>query len=356
MKLSRYFSKLLWVLPALMMAGCSDDTEQADQPLSPSDGAGVEELTLNLSLPGYDVTEIGSRASANPTERINKVSVFCYGADGAWLQTTSAEGPWTFRAGRATIKVPINKRTAKVEVVTNFTAASSATNPAATFSGLSALNPSLPVMWGQAQISAIANSNQGSAEIKLLRNYAKVTVRKAANATGSFTIGSFGVSNTASTGSLAPSSKTLNPVAVTLNPSETFDYNTAAQAITVPADEAVYVYETPADTEKADGSLASGGRIVIQIDGTYYCVAFRQRVKVNGSAEGSEIPGAYNYSKLPILRNHHYTVNVIEVREKGWSTYAEAAKAAPDNRLTVEITDKTPKWLTSPPPATICSV
>lgn len=341
MKLSRYFSKLLWVLPALMLAGCSDDAEPVDvSALTPADGAGVEELTLTLTIPQYEVTELGSRAAANPTEVINSLSVFCYSSSGAWLETTKAEGPWTIINGKATIKASINKKTAKVEVVTNYEATSADKDPSTVFIGTEYLNnPAQPVMWGKADISAIAGATMGNAQVNLLRNYAKVTVQKASNFVGKdFTIESFGVTNTASTGSLAPANKLINPVSATTKAGETYTYNSGS----VNASEAVYVYETPKDESNADGTLKSGGRIIIKINGSYYCVAIRQRTPAN-STEPSEIPGNYTkYTSLPILRNHHYKVNVIEVREDGWSTFEEAMNAAPDNRLTVLITDETP--------------
>ncbi|MCM1336921.1 MAG: hypothetical protein NC187_06895 [Candidatus Amulumruptor caecigallinarius] len=344
MKLSRYFSKLLWVLPALMLAACSDDKEPVDiATVTPSEeeGAGVDELTLTLTVPQYEATEIGSRAAANPTEVISSLSVFCYGTSGAWLETTSAPGPWTISSGKATITVPINRKTASIEVVTNYTAAASDRNPAEVYVPATSIDPAKPVMWGAAKISAIAGAAQGNAQVTLVRNYAKVTVQKATNATGNFTINSFGVTNTATQGSLAPADKSTAPVNVTNKAGETFTYNTTSPYQTVNASEAVYIFETPGDVANANGTLRSGGRIVINIDGSWYCVAFRQRTP-QSSTTTSETPGAYNYSPLPILRNHVYQVKVLEVREEGWSTFAEAMKAAPDNRLTVLITDTTP--------------
>lgn len=340
MKLSRYFSKLLWVLPALMLAACSDDAEPVDvSALTPADGAGVEELTLTLNLPSYEVTEIGSRAAASPTETIDAISVFCYGADGNWLQTVVTDDrTWTLTGGKAVITVGINKKTAKVEVVTNYKADTNAKDPSTIFVGTESLNPAKPVMWGKADISSIAGSTMGNATVDLLRNYAKVTVKKAQNAVGTFTINTFGVTNTAMYGSLAPSNKSLIPVAPSPKSGETYGFKSSA----VSASEAVYIYETPKDESNADGTLKSGGRIIINIDGSYYCVAFRQRNAFQGADTPTETPGAYTYTSLHILRNHHYTVNVIEVREDGWSTFEEAMNAAPDNRLTVLITDETP--------------
>lgn len=337
MKLSRYISKLLWVLPALMLGACSDDVEPVDiSDITSEEGAGIEELTLNLSIPEYEVTEIGSRASANPTETIDNISVFCYGTDGSFLQSVTTYGPWAFSSGKATVTVTIDKKTSRVEVVTNYVAASGDTNPATVFTSAS-IDPTKPVMWGQVSLSAVAGSS-ALVDVPLMRNYAKVTVAKAASATGSFTINGFGVSYTAVNGSLAPSSKTAAPTSPTIMSGETYTYNVSSPT-TVGASEAVYVYETAADVANADGTLKSGGRVIIQIDGSYYCVAFRTRSGVTST--GSETPGAYSYTAIPIIRNHNYTVNVLEVREAGWSTYEEAMKAAPDNRITVLITDET---------------
>ena len=91
------------------------------------------------------------------------------------------------------------------------------------------------------------------------------------------------------------------------------------------------MFETPED-DQVEGQPEHyhvRGRIVIE--GTYggvkgyYTVAFRQRTgNVNGFPE---TPGNFHYIPLHVIRNHHYIVNIKEVRAQGWPTIEEALKA-----------------------------
>lgn len=65
MKPLRHIFKLAFALPALLLAGCSDDNE----PIAATgslDGETPSELTLTLSVPDEQVVNLGSRAAEIP--------------------------------------------------------------------------------------------------------------------------------------------------------------------------------------------------------------------------------------------------------------------------------------------------
>lgn len=212
----------------------------------------------------------------------------------------------------------------------NANVAANATDP----SQIASNSANAGIMWGRADLKDII---QKGSSITMLRNTAKVSVKSDVSGF----LSRFGVVGTSNMGSVAPSGWSLNPTAPTI-PAR------AAASTSLGLQESsgeVNVFETLADSPKA-GSIeeyTTRGRIIIEatykgVTG-YYVVAFRTR---NGSGS-SETPGNYRYTPIPVIRNHHYIVNVKEVRAEGWQTISEAMTAEPDNRLTVEITDKTPE-------------
>lgn len=331
MKSLKNIYKLAFVLPALMLAGCSDENEPS---ISGADDFEVpSELTLTLSVPDHEVVNLGTRA-ADPA--ITSITVFCYdqtGTSGKHLEHTTLTSGWEASGNGYKITVPIHKQTKSVHLVVNAPVRDTDTDPV----NIVSKNPDAGIMWGRADLSDIITKTKDSS-ITMIRNTAKVSVK---NEASDFTYSGFAVTGTSAAGTVAPSGWNTDPTTPTI-PTGTAT-NTAATL--QPASAEIRIFETEADSPKSGASeqFVTRGRIIIE--GTYqgvkgyYTVAFRTR---SGSGS-SEEPGNYHYTPIPVLRNHHYTVNVKEVRAKGWATIEEAAKAEPDNRLTVEITDKTPE-------------
>ncbi len=331
MKLSRYISKLLWAVPALMLAGCSDDNEPS------ATGADMDvdapsELTLTLSVPDHEVVNIGSRAGGDPT--IKSVTVFCYdqtGTAGNYLQHTTLTSGWETAGSGYKITVPIHKRTKSVHLVVNANISDTDTNPTDILS--SDVNGG--IMWGRKDLKDIIA--KGSS-ITMVRNTAKVSVNNGAK---NFTFSQFTVTGTSDKGTVAPTGWNLQPTTPTIP-----DGAVSSTAATLQsASSEIRVFETMADDKKPGTNFEYITRSRIIIEGTYngvkgyYTVAFRER----SGYSGSEIPDNYHYSPLHILRNHHYIVNIKEVRAQGYATIEEAKNAEPDNRIAVYITDKTPE-------------
>lgn len=329
MKSLKQIYKFAFVLPAILFAGCSDDNEPA-----PSTGADAfevpSELTLTLSVPDEEVVNLGTRAG-DPA--ISSVTVFCYdntGTTGRHLEHTTLTSGWTSAAGGYQITVPIHKLTKSVHLVVNATVAGNATDPAAIVS----TNADAGIMWGRADLKDIITKG---AKITMVRNTAKVSVT--AEAAG-FSFSGFAVTGTSDRGTVAPAGWNLNPT----TPSVASGASALTTAVIKGSSAEIRVFETEADSPKSGTTeqFVTRGRVIIE--GTYqgvkgyYPVAFRKRTGTGGS----EGPSNYHYTPIPVIRNHHYVVAIKEVRAQGWPTIADAMTAEPDNRLTVEITDKTP--------------
>lgn len=324
MKVLRYISLIFASLVAVALCGCSDEGEGLSAPDEVPD-----ELTLTLAVPDFSVVELGTRA--NEDVSISRLTVLCYSKAGALLSSKSYTTGWNNGGnGKFSITVPIHKQTSSVQVVTN------AEIPAGT-SDLSTLYTSdatKSVLWGKADLKDLISKTSSTNVIAMVRHNAKVTVSSSASG---FSVSKFGVYGTASQGSVAPKGNVIGSMIPNVKAGESYGYNSGLVASTA----VVNVFETVKDetVNAAAEQYRTRGRIIIEgryngVTG-YYVVAFRQRT---GSG-ASETPGSYHYTPLDILRNHHYKVQVKEVRAAGWPTLEQARAAEPDNRLTVLITD-----------------
>ena len=327
MKSLKQIYKFAFVLPALMLAGCSDDNEPAPT-VGADDFEVPSELTLTLSVPDEQVVNLSTRAG-EPEAAISQVTVFCYsstGTTGGFLEKNTVSGSWTSTNGRYEVTVPIHKLTKSVHLVANANVPDAATDPV----GVVSSDANAGIMWGRADLKDII---QKGSTITMIRNTAKVSVTSAASG---FTFSGFAVGGTSDKGTVAPTGWVTDLSKITAPTLPSGVGTVAAPAAMQAASGEIRVFETQAD------NAGGNGRIIIE--GTYggvkgyYPVAFRTRV---GSG-ASETPGSYTYTSIPVLRNHHYKVEIQEVRAQGWPTIAEAMKAEPDNRMTVLMTDETP--------------
>lgn len=328
MKISKYIRKYLWLSAAVVAAGCSSDEDLLINP-DEYEGEIPEEVTLTLSIPDETVVELGTRAAA---ETLSSITVFCFDKDGKHLSHQSYTSGWDSGNGGYSITVPIHSKTRSVQLVTNASVSATQNDPSAIWT----TDASAGVMWGKADIKDIITVGS---TVTMLRQNAKVSVT---SAPGGFLQG-IGVYGTSKSGSLAPASTNVtfsssgNPTISSptyVNDATEFTYDSGLKG----SGDEVAIFETPADVRNNDGTFKTYGRVIIagKYEGAtyYYPVAFRTR---QGSGV-SEVEGNYSYTPIPVLRNHHYKLTVTEVRGKGWTSYAEACKAEPDNRLTVLIT------------------
>lgn len=322
MKTISYINMLILSLLAACLTGCSND---GDMPV-PAETV-PEELTLTLNLPEYAEVDL-TRADDNA---ISSLTVLCYSKENALLSSKSFTSGWkSVGDGRFEVTVPVHKQTYSIQLVTN------AAVPEGTYdlSALFTTDPDAKVSWGRAELKDLVSKTSGTRVLSMVRQNAKVSVSSEANG---FSVARFGVYGTAMKGSVAPAGLSTNPTAPTIASGETYAYNmTSPASHLVDAAGSVPVFETARDAS-ADSAR---GRIIIEgkYNGKtgYYVVGFRTR---SGSGN-SETPGAYTYTPVDVLRNHHYKVSVKEVRAEGWPSIEEALKAQPDNRMTVLLTDE----------------
>lgn len=327
MKLFKYISA---IFAGLALASCSDEIAPET---TLTDGV-PSELTLTLVTPDYAVTEIGTRADADAT--IRTLTVLCYSKTGTFLSQQKVSTGFSDKgSNRFEVTVPIDKNTVSLQFVANMDVPAGISNLSTHFTS----DPAACVMWGKAELKDLLATPVSSRTVALLRQNAKVSVKN--NASG-FTLSQFGVYNTAVAGSVAPTGLSIDPSAPTIKSGEGYGYNVAkGEAALVNSSQTVAVFETAKD-ETVDANkkiYKTRGRVIIKgsyagVTG-YYVVAFRTQ----GGSGYSETPGAYTYTPVDVIRNHHYIVTVSEVRGPGWPTLAEALKAEADNRLTALVSD-----------------
>lgn len=305
MKLYKYLTAIAGV-GLFALTSCSEDLDV--KPVV----AEEDYVTLSLQIPDFQIEEIGSRAGDNPT--ISNVALYAYSLNGSAPLTVNLSG------NQVTFKKV--EGATRYDFVANYTPAGN-TAPSSIFTN----DPTKDYLWGTVPASSIP----GNPNVPMLRHNAMVVVEN--SATG-FTYSGFNVFGTASEGSLAPADANVTSgtvTAPTIKNGEAYGFNMTG---TNPKNEfvttGVQIFE----------SAAGKGKIIIE--GTYngvkgyYPLAFATR---SGSGN-SEIPGAYNYTTIPVLRNHKYSVKIEYVRAEGWATPAQAYAAEPDNRLTALITDE----------------
>ena len=343
MKIKKYFRYFAGLLPLSLLAACASDSVLDDPVVSDEVPA---EITLTLTVPPETQVELGTRA-ADPA--VASLTVLCYDKDGKGLSTKRFTTGWQLNNGTYSMTVPIHKLTNSVQVVTNVGADKLPDNSAGApnLSSIAVSDPAAGVLWGSSKLSNLISNNS---KMTLLRANAKASVKMDAADKG-FTITGVGAYGTASTGVIAPvSANTLTDASgvvtgvksPSLPAGVAYTYKSGMKG----ASDEVAIFETPAQS----GSDCARVIVKIKYDGVegYYPVAFRTR-EINPTwasqhpgqtPAGSEIDNAYIYTPVPVLRNYHYIVTVKEVRAKGWTSYDEACKAEPDNRLTVEITER----------------
>lgn len=236
MKPLRHIYKLAFALPALLLAGCSDDNE----PIAATgslDGETPSELTLTLSVPDEQVVNLGSRAAEIPA--ISTVTVYCFsqtGTGGGYLSHKTFDySEVVTNAATHEITVPIHKNTKSVHLITNAAIGADVTDPVNAVT----TDVNAGVMWGRADLKDIIT--KGST-FTLMPNTARVSIKNEADG---FTASGFTVSGTADRGTVAPSGWDTDPSDPTIGSGTTYPANSTLTS----TDASLYVFETPEDDQ-----------------------------------------------------------------------------------------------------------
>lgn len=310
---------MIWMGLLLCLVSCKDAMETIG--LS-GDEIPAEGVTLNIELPNFSEKKIGTRAGT--TESINSIKAVFYDKSNNYIDM--ADATYGSPDGEGKYKVTISKipsGTSTVHLVTNVSDLSETEAKDLQDIALATsrtIDTNSPVCWGSVSLQKLLD---GTANVSLLRQYAKVTLKVAEAVNAVKTVfpekdAGLIITNTAAKSAIAPA-----------------DYNT---------DPTIALAET---TEFSSTDFGGGTSREVAVTETSAGKAnVIIKAKYNG-VEGYYKVGLYKDAttktdQFDLLRNHNYTITVTKVNDYGFRTKEEAIKAQPENRIEAQIVDDNP--------------
>lgn len=305
---------MIWMGLLLCLVSCKDAMETIGLG---GDEIPAEGVTLNIELPNFSEKKINTRAGA--AESISNVTAVFYGESNTYKGMANVNIDGSKNAdGTYQAKISnIPSGTKTVHLVTNVsnleeTEAKDLQDIAKATSR--AIDTNSPVCWGSVSLTKLLD---GSANVSLLRQYAKVTLKVDTTVTD-FPEKDAGliINHAAAKSAIAPAGYTepTDTLAETTEFSSTdFGDGTSRE---------VAVTET------------SAGVANVIIKAKYKDVVGYYKVGLYKNAD--------KISQYALLRNHNYTITVTKVNDYGFSTKEEAIKAQPENRIEAQIVDDNP--------------
>lgn len=305
---------MIWIGLLLSLVSCKDTMEAIGLG---GDEIPAEGVTLNIELPNFSEKKIGTRAGT--TESINSIKAVFY--DKSNTYKGMADATYGSPDGEGKYKVTISKipsGTSTVHLVTNVSDLSE--TEAKDLQGIASavsrtIDTNSPVCWGSVSLQTLLD---GTANVSLLRQYAKVTLK---------------VDNAINT--VFPE----KDAGLIIN-------HAAAKSAIAPAD-----YKEPTDTLVATTDFSStevgGGTsrevVVTETSAGVANVIIKAKYKnVEGYYKVGLYKDAAKKTQYALLRNHNYTITVTKVNDYGFKTKEEAIKAEPENRLVADVVDDNP--------------
>lgn len=304
---------MIWMGLLLCLVSCKDAMETIGLG---EDEIPAEGVTLNIELPNFSEKKINTRAGAAGS--ISNVTAVFYGESNTYKGMANvnieSKDDGTYQAKISNIP----SGTKMVHLVTNVsnlekTEASDLQN--ITTATSRAIDTNSPVCWGSVSLTELLD---GSANVSLLRQYAKVTLKVDDAVKADFPEEDAGliINNTAAKSAIAPANyKEPNDALATTKEFSSTDVGDGTSP-------EVAVTETSAGV----------ANVII-------------KAKYKGK-EGYYKVGLYNNadktSQYALLRNHNYTITVTKVNDYGFKTLAEAIKSDPENRIEAQIVDDNP--------------
>lgn len=305
---------MIWMGLLLCLVSCKDAMETIGLG---GDEIPAEGVTLNIELPNFSEKKINTRAGA--TESIGNVTAVFYGEGNTYkgkadVKIGSKNTDGTYQATISNIP----SGTKMVHLVTNVSnleekEAKDLQNIALATSRT--IDTSRPVCWGSVSLTTLLD---GSANVSLLRQYAKVTLKVADAVKAVFPEEDAGliINHIAAKSAIAPAG-----------------YNEPTDALAATTDFSSTDVGDETSREVAVTETSAGVANVII------------KAKYKGK-EGYYKVGLYmdanKTSQYALLRNHNYTITVTKVNDYGFSTKEEAIKAQPENRIEAQIVDDNP--------------
>lgn len=310
---------MIWMGLLLCLVSCKDAMETIG--LS-GDEIPAEGVTLNIELPNFSEKKIGTRAGT--TESINSIKAVFYDKSNNYIDM--ADATYGSPDGEGKYKVTISKipsGTSTVHLVTNVSDLSETEAKDLQDIALATsrtIDTNSPVCWGSVSLQKLLD---GTANVSLLRQYAKVTL-KVAEAVNAVKIvfpekdAGLIITNTAAKSAIAPADYNTDP--------------TSALAETTEFSSTDFGGGTSREVAVTETSAGKANVII--------------KAKYNG-VEGYYKVGLYKDAttktdQFDLLRNHNYTITVTKVNDYGFRTKEEAIKAQPENRIEAQIVDDNP--------------
>lgn len=305
---------MIWMGLLLCLVSCKDAMETIGLG---GDEIPAEGVTLNIELPNFSEKKINTRAGAD--ESISNVTAVFYGESNTYkgmanVNIVSKNAVGTYQAKIS--NVPSGTKT--VHLVTNVsnleeTEAKDLQNIALATSRT--IDTSSPVCWGSVSLTDLLN---GSANVSLYRQYAKVTLK------------------------VADAVKDVFPeedAGLIIN-------HTAAKSAIAPAGYNVLTEDLAATTDFSSTDVGDGTSREVAVTETSAGEAnVIIKAKYNG-IEGYYKVGLYKDAKNKIqyslLRNHNYTITVTKVNDYGFEKLDDAVNSDPENRLEADVVDDNP--------------
>lgn len=307
---------MIWMGLLLCLVSCKDAMETIG--LS-GDEIPAEGVTLNIELPNFSEKKIGTRAGT--TESINSIKAVFYDKSNNYIDM--ADATYGSPDGEGKYKVTISKipsGTSTVHLVTNVSDLSETEAKDLQDIALATsrtIDTNSPVCWGSVSLQKLLD---GTANVSLLRQYAKVTLKVAEAVKTVFPEQDAGliITNTAAKSAIAPADYNTDP--------------TSALAETTEFSSTDFGGGTSREVAVTETSAGKANVII--------------KAKYNG-VEGYYKVGLYKDAttktdQFDLLRNHNYTITVTKVNDYGFRTKEEAIKAQPENRIEAQIVDDNP--------------
>ena len=306
---------MIWIGLLLSLVSCKDAMETIGLG---GDEIPAEGVTLNIELPNFSEKKINTRAGAD--ESISNVTAVFYGEsntykDKADVKIGSKNADGTYQATIS--KVPSGTKT--VHLVTNVSNLEE--TEAKNLQDIASATPrtidtSSPVCWGCVSLTELLD---GSANVSLYRQYAKVTL-KVANAV------------------------------IAVFPEEDAGLiinHTAAKSAIAPAGYNVLTEDLAATKEFSNTNVGNGTSREVAVTETS---AGEANVIIKAKYKGIEgyyKVGLYKDAKTKkdqyaLLRNHNYTITVTKVNDYGFEKLDDAVNSDPENRLEADVVDDNP--------------
>lgn len=306
---------MIWIGLLLSLVSCKDAMETIG--LS-GDEIPAEGVTLNIELPNFSEKKIGTRAGT--TESINSIKAVFYDKSNNYIDM--ADATYGSPDGEGKYKVTISKipsGTSTVHLVTNVSDLSE--TEAKNLQDIASATPrtidtSSPVCWGCVSLTELLD---GSANVSLYRQYAKVTL-KVANAVNA----------------VFPE----KDAGLIIN-------HTAAKSAIAPAGYNVLTEDLAATKEFSNTNVGNGTSREVAVTETS---AGEANVIIKAKYKGIEgyyKVGLYKDAKTKkdqyaLLRNHNYTITVTKVNDYGFEKLDDAVNSDPENRLEADVVDDNP--------------